>query len=339
MHTGDPLGIEGCNDSPAEEIKTNFDNGHAIRSTLVKRKKPDELYDASIDLPIMISHEVLIKMAETGAVLHLNSDKIGYFIFQMYPNFLGLFRDEIWEIQSNDPRNSGSTRVKRKSFRLYYENELVVVWSCVSFKSSTCNAKGGLILGTAGDALDNVNSRFIMSLPPSLKDQVEFGADHVGVVNMSVYFSFISKYALWKEEKLTGKLPRTSIQMRFGKDAIDAEFVKLRVKRDIDAEYLECPFVICDGQFKNISGNRFFMVPGLVDGTADVILGTFLMSLFGSRLHYLKERFVLTSMLDGKNEKAVEFDLETIQVDLSWCVTDNVLFQSYNTEYDFSYSA
>ena len=283
MHVGDPMGVDERSDPPTEEIKTIFD-GLAIRSTLVKRKKPNELHNFSIDLPVMISHETLIKMAESGTVLHLNSDQIGYFVFQMYPNFLGLFRDELCEVPSNDPQNPGSTKVKRKSFRLYYGNELVIVWSCVSFKASTCNAKGGLVLGTAGDSLDNVNSKFMMSLPPSLENQLDFGTDHVALVNMSVYFSFISQYGLWKEEELTGKLPRTRIQMRFGEDSIDAESVTLKVKRDENADYLECPFVICDGQFRNIAGNRFFMVPGLADGTADLILGNFLMSLFGSRL-------------------------------------------------------
>ena len=329
MHIGDPTGVDGCSDPPVEEIKTIFD-GLAIRSTLVKRKKPNELHNYSIDLPVMIPHETLLKMAELGTVLHLNSDQIGYFIFQMYPNFLGLFRDELCEVPSNDPQNPGSTKVKRKSFRLYYGNELVIVWSCASFKASTCNAKGGLVLGTAGDSLDNVNSRFIMSMPPSLEGQLAFGTDHVGVVNMRVYSSFISQYGLWKEEQLTGKLPRTSIQMRFGEDAIDAESVTLEVKRDENADYLKCPFVICDGQFRNAAGNRFFMVPGIADGTADLILGTFLMSLFGSRLSYVKGRFVLTSMLDGKNEKTIEFDNETIQVDLSWYLSDEVVFQTYN---------
>ena len=333
MHVGDPMGVDERSDPPTEEIKTIFD-GLAIRSTLVKRKKPNELHNFSIDLPVMISHETLIKMAESGTVLHLNSDQIGYFVFQMYPNFLGLFRDELCEVPSNDPQNPGSTKVKRKSFRLYYGNELVIVWSCVSFKASTCNAKGGLVLGTAGDSLDNVNSKFMMSLPPSLENQLDFGTDHVALVNMSVYFSFISQYGLWKEEELTGKLPRTRIQMRFGEDSIDAESVTLKVKRDENADYLECPFVICDGQFRNIAGNRFFMVPGLADGTADLILGTFLMSLFGSRLSFVKDRFVLTSMLDGKNEKTVEFDNETIQVDLSWYLTDNVVFQTYNVGHD-----
>ena len=333
MHVGDPMGVDERSDPPTEEIKTIFD-GLAIRSTLVKRKKPNELHNFSIDLPVMISHETLIKMAESGTVLHLNSDQIGYFVFQMYPNFLGLFRDELCEVPSNDPQNPGSTKVKRKSFRLYYGNELVIVWSCVSFKASTCNAKGGLVLGTAGDSLDNVNSKFMMSLPPSLENQLDFGTDHVALVNMSVYFSFISQYGLWKEEELTGKLPRTRIQMRFGEDSIDAESVTLKVKRDENADYLECPFVICDGQFRNIAGNRFFMVPGLADGTADLILGTFLMSLFGSRLSFVKDRFVLTSMLDGKNEKTVEFDNETIQVDLSWYLSDNVIFQTYNVGHD-----
>ena len=47
--------------------------------------------------------------------------------------------------------------------------------------------------------------------------------------DLRVYFSFISEYGLWKEERLTGELPRTSIQMRFGEGAIEAEFVTLKV--------------------------------------------------------------------------------------------------------------
>ena len=54
------------------------------------------------------------------------------------------------------------------------------------------------------------------------------------------------------------------------------------------------------------------------------------MSLFGSRLSYVKGGFVLNSMLDGKNEKIIEFDNETIQVDLSWYLSDEVIFQTYN---------
>jgi hypothetical protein len=293
---------------------------------------PDRVEDARVDLPIMIPHELLIKMADSKLVLILSTNGIGYFVFEQYPKFYGMFRDESYEIQSNDPNNPVWSKVKRKSFRLYYDGELIVVWSCAGFKKSLCKVRGGVLLGVESDPLDLTNSKFYMNRPLNPKGRPE--DEHEAVVNLGLEISFISEYALFKEERsLQMIFPRRGIKLRFNELEASAQLVKLSVRRDGDAVPRECSFVVSNGEFRTDSG-KCFSIHGLESGSADLIMGRQLMSLYGSLMFLRDGRFFLVSMPDGIRERVIGLDVEVTTLDMGLYANDEIVFQSHeNTPY------
>ena len=304
-------------------------NNFALRFTLVMKGPPDRAEDARVDLPIMIPHELLIKMADSKLVLILSTNGIGYFVFEQYPKFYGLFRDESYEIQSNDPNNPGWSKVKRKSFRLYYDGELIVVWSCAGFKKSLCKVRGGVLLGVESDPLDLTNSKFYMNRPLNPKGRLE--DEHEAVVNLGLEMSFISEYALFKEERsLQMIFPRTGIKLHVNELEASAQLVKLSVRRDGDAVPRECSFVVSNGEFRTDSG-KYFSLHGLESGSADLIMGRQLMSLYGSIMFLRDGRFFLVSMPDGIRERVIGLDVEVTTLDMGLYANDEIVFQSHET--------
>ena len=302
------------------EVSQPFFQDQAVRLVLTKCWPSGEVKEADVDFPLIVSHNLLKKLARKGIVLNLATEYVAYFAFETKPGFMGLFRTEI-ETQQSELNGT------RTNLRLFYGNELVVVWSCARFKYSSCNLRGGLILGIEGDKLDASDNRFFLSEPQDPENPVEVGPKHDILVKLDTDMSFINEIGLLKEEGISGiTFPRFDFYM----SGIDAKMVYLKVKRSEGLRPTRCPFIISNGVFKARRGMRFFYLEGLSDGMVDVILGKEVMSLLGTMVTLQENYVIFRSKRDSRMERTVYFGLKPASMDLGVRASDNVLFHMHD---------
>lgn len=293
------------------------------RFLLMKRCFSNVELETRVDLPLMISHEELVRMAQSKAILHLATKNEGYFSFENSSGFVGLIRTDNFETHNSQIHEDRRLLVRRKSFRLYYDENLILIWSCLGFKKNSCKVAHGLVLGTVSDPLDKTDNQFSFGDP--LDSSIDEGTNtkHEMLVHLGIDESLISEYALWREEQRFGI---KFMKHEFVSHGTNSQTVLLRVQRSETSTPKVCPFIISEGSFRTVSDDQLVLVEGLADRFLDVVFGRNVTKFFGSFLKFHNGIATITSIPDGVNERRLDLGLVPFDVDTGIYVSDKVLF-------------
>ena len=293
------------------------------RFLIMKRCFSNVELETRVDLPLMISHEDLIRMAQSKAVLHLAINNQGYFSFENSSGFVALVRTDDFETHYSQIHEDRKLLVRRKSFRLYYDENLILIWSCLGFQKNTCKTASGLILGAVADPLDKTDNQFSFSDP--LDSSIENGNNikHEMLVHLGIDESLISEYALYREEQ---RFDVKFMRHEFVSHGSNSQTVMLRVQRSETSTPKVCPFIISGGSFRTVSEDQLMFVKGLSDRFLDVVFGRNVTKFFGSFLKFHNGIATITSIPDGVNERRLDLGLVPFDVDTGIYVSDKVLF-------------